>query len=381
MHQTLIPSGRVKYFPKHEYLGDGTFKSLITGKTFRVGENTKIVDATYQNTEVPSMRPPPYEFSSDIEVITPNQLANLKRPYNHYSIVGAGKTALDACLWLLSNGIPASQLTMIISRDAYYLDRARFQPGERFNGVESFNQDNQCIKDATSPDDLFERLEAGGSLLRFSPEHKPGFYRCATVTQSEFAALKEIGTFIRQGRVRRITPETVHCERGTYTPEHDTLYIDCSANSVPKREVVTVFQGKNITLQPVRFCQQVFSASFIGHLESAYTDEEEKNTLSTPIPHPSVPTDWIRLNLQTNRNELLWAQQPKTHAWLSQSRLNWFKDMIPTPPKDASEEEIQEFMQGMGMELMGLVAKLEELIKMLPAGDEAFNGVQLEAKL
>jgi hypothetical protein len=46
MHSTLLPSGRVTYYPIHEYTGDGEFKSLLTSNTYRVGEKTKIVDAT-----------------------------------------------------------------------------------------------------------------------------------------------------------------------------------------------------------------------------------------------------------------------------------------------------------------------------------------------
>lgn len=47
MQRTFLPSGRVKYFPKHEYVAEGEWQSLLTGKTFRVGEGTTIVDATY----------------------------------------------------------------------------------------------------------------------------------------------------------------------------------------------------------------------------------------------------------------------------------------------------------------------------------------------
>ncbi|KAJ9607390.1 hypothetical protein H2200_008463 [Cladophialophora chaetospira] len=385
MHQTLIPSGRVKYYPKHEYTGDGNFKSLMTGKTYRVSEKTKIVDATYHKTEVPAMRPPPYESTPDVKVITPNQLSALARPYNHYTIVGVGKTGLDACLWLIGSGVSPSKLTLVVPRDAWYIDRYKFQPGEHFRiaNARNFTVSNACVMDATSPEDLFHRLEATGQLMRLSPDHEPTFYRCATVTELELSAIREIGTFIRKGRIRRITPGTVYCERGTYTPEPDNLYIDCSANSVPKRPPVPVFDDKRITLQPVRYCQQVFSAAFIAHIEAAYPvdDEKLKNTLTSPVPHPEFATDWLRLNLQTYRNALIWSQYPKTQAWLAAARLDWLTEILPKVPEGASEEEKGAFMQKLGAELMALVAKLEALMKMLPKDDGALEDVQLNAML
>lgn len=32
MRQTFLPSGRVTYYPKHEYTGEGSFHSILTGK-------------------------------------------------------------------------------------------------------------------------------------------------------------------------------------------------------------------------------------------------------------------------------------------------------------------------------------------------------------
>lgn len=95
VHDTLLPSGRVQYYNKHEYLGDGKFTSLLTKKEYCVGENTKIVDATYMKVEVPSMRKPPYEVADGVEVIAPNGLVGLNRAYGHYTVVGAGKTAIE----------------------------------------------------------------------------------------------------------------------------------------------------------------------------------------------------------------------------------------------------------------------------------------------
>jgi len=118
MHQTLLPSSRVKYYPKHEYVGEGQWRSLITGKTFHVGKDTTIVDATYMKVRVPSMGPPVYQFGDAVKLVTPNELPNVARPYDGYTVVGAGKTGIDACLWLLSQGVAAPKITWIMPRDS-----------------------------------------------------------------------------------------------------------------------------------------------------------------------------------------------------------------------------------------------------------------------
>ena len=40
MQQTLFSSGRVQSFPKHRYPGDGSFRSILTGEFFTVGDST-----------------------------------------------------------------------------------------------------------------------------------------------------------------------------------------------------------------------------------------------------------------------------------------------------------------------------------------------------
>ena len=369
MHKTLIPSGRVTYFPKHEYTGEGSFKSLLTGKIYQVGKDTKIVDATYLHT--PNMWPPAYEFTSDVEVIAPRDLPIITHPYNHYTVVGAGKTGVDACLWLMGNGIRPEQITLIISRDAWYYDRQKLQPlASLRGGTSDVALKNQCITEATSPDDLLRRLGDCGLLLRLSPDHQPTDYQCATVSQLEFSALKQVGTFVRKGRVQRITSDTVFCQRGTYTPEPDTLYIDCSTTSWTIRPAVPVFAGQHITLQPIRRCQQVFSAALLAHIEATYDDETVKNALSTPVPHPESANDYHRQEVQNNRNEFIWSQYPKTKAWVAATRLNIYAPLKPKLPDGASENEKKDFMMMMGAGLIAATAKVEQLMKIVDDEEE-----------
>ena len=109
MTQRFLPSGRVQYFPMSKMVDDDTFESLLTGTRRRVVLKRKRVDATYADTAVPATHPPKYPVAPEAECVPLNRLAQLRRAYRNYVVVGSGKTGIDACLWLLGHGVaPAS---------------------------------------------------------------------------------------------------------------------------------------------------------------------------------------------------------------------------------------------------------------------------------
>lgn len=247
-----------------EYVGEGRFHSLLTGKTFAVGNKTCLVDATFMKVEVPATRPPAYKLTNDVKLVPPNDLPTLHRPYNNYTVVGAGRTGIDACLWLLSKGIDPAKITWIIPRDSFFLVREGIQPGPlsaESRSVTAQNVNNYIIE-ASSAEDLLDRLVACGQLLRLDDNIRPTMFHCATVSSLEFEQLKRIGSIVRQGRVVSNTPNEVFLENGKCNSNVDTVYIDCTANGLAKLAPVSVFKGNTIALQPVRYCQQVFQRCF-----------------------------------------------------------------------------------------------------------------------
>ncbi|KAF2479425.1 pyridine nucleotide-disulfide oxidoreductase-domain-containing protein [Neohortaea acidophila] len=377
MHQTLLPSGRVQYFAKHEYLGSGEFRSVLTGKVSRISENARIVDATYMKVKVPAMAPPAYQVAKGVNLVTPNDLPKTARPHGGYTVVGAGKTGIDACLWLLASGVDPGQITWIMPRDSWFFERGGLQPGPAFaeSTAASVAAINESIMAATSPEDLFLRLEKAVQLTRMTEKVWPTMFKCATISLAELEQVKNIGTIIRQGRVVSIGEEEVIMEQGSYRPAPDTLYIDCSADALAKLEPVPVFRGRQITLQSVRSCQQVFSAAFIAHVEATYPDDETKNALCRAVPHPDETIDWLIVNYQTHRNGLAWASHPKTAAWLAQARLDWFGSLLPPAPSDPAQAA--EFYAAVGAQVQALCTKLEHLIGQLPERDAVRAKAQL----
>ena len=322
MQQQLMPTGRVSYFPMSEYLGDGRIRTL-GGDDIQVTARRRVVDTTFVGVTVPSMRPPPYAVAPGVDCIPPNDLPRCTSR-DRYVIVGAGKTAMDTCLWLLRHGIGPERLTWIKPRDAWLLNRANIQPGTQFakRVLADVSAQLKSVELAESVDDLFARLADAGSLLRIDESIDPQMYRCAIVSQAELEQLRRIDDVVRLGHVNEIEPGRVVLDGGSLQIAGSALYIDCTAVGLGRREVTTVFAADRITLQTVRTCQPVFSAALIAHVEAAYADDDIKNSLCRPIPNPEVPMDWLRMMLTYNGNQLRWFDEPEMMAWLDAARLN-----------------------------------------------------------
>ena len=328
MQQRFLPSGRVRWLPMTDHRAgpDGTHRltSLVGGQVNSVQVRRKVVDATHARTEVPATHPPCYAVAPGVACIPINDLASLSRPYARYTVVGSGKTGIDACLWLLDKGVEPSRIRWIMPRDAWFMDRANFQPGlenfERNMGY-SLAQFGSIIE-ASSPADLFARLEAKGALLRLDPKVEPTTYRCGTVSCDELALLRRIGDVVRLGRLRAIEPTRIVLDQGELPAQADTLYVDCSASAIQPLPGLPVFAGARINLLMVRFCQPLFSAALIAFVESHVDDDAARNALCAVVPSPEVPHDWMRMWAATLANTARWRAHPALNAWLMKCRLN-----------------------------------------------------------
>ncbi|MFY9920724.1 MAG: NAD(P)/FAD-dependent oxidoreductase, partial [Mycobacterium sp.] len=129
MQEQLLPTGRVSYFPTSEYVGEGRIRTFGGDDVHVTARRT--VDTTFVGITVPSMRPPPYDVAPEVDCIPPNDLPT-DGARDRYVIVGAGKTAMDTCLWLLRHGVAPQRLTWIKPRDSWLLNRANVQPGPQF---------------------------------------------------------------------------------------------------------------------------------------------------------------------------------------------------------------------------------------------------------
>jgi len=289
---------------------------------------------------VPATHTPNFEIADGVEFAPLNRLPNLAEPRDGYVIVGGGKTGIDAVLWLLDNQIDPDHITWIMPRDAWWVDREKIQPDRDFFMKTIGNQAIQAeaVADAQSVDDLFARLEKGGSLIRLDQTVKPEMFHGATVSRDEVEQLRRIKNVVRRGRVSKIDRDAIHFDSGTIPTTTKTLHVDCSARAVPVTETYPVFQDNKIVVQTVRSYQPVFSAAFIAHIEANYDDEAIKNELCQVVPLPNHDTDWIIGTAAQMQNQFRWSKEPGLRDWLLSNRLDGFTALV-MPNDDNTPEQ------------------------------------------
>jgi hypothetical protein len=349
MNHRLLPSGRVSYHPMCNHLGDGRFESLLSGQRTQVSIRKKVVDATYHSPSVPSTHTPRFEVAAGVRLVPPNALPTLWHAQHQgglphrFVIVGAGKTAMDAAVWLINAGAPPESIQWVVPRDSWLVNRITTQPGaEFFNEAIGGQADQmQAFAEATSTDDLFLRLEACGAVLRIHRDQTPTMFHLATIAPGEAEVLRRITHVIRLGRVQRLAADHMLLERGRVPVDADTLFIDCTASAVEPRPLQPIFQDHRIVLQLVRLPQPAFSAALVAYVEAHYDDDAQKNRLCGTVPFPHTLADYPRAMLANMGNQFQWGQDKVLRSWIRDSRLDGFgKLMTGVDPQDAEKQAI-----------------------------------------
>ena len=330
MRQRLLASGRVDYHPMTDYRGEGRLVSLLSGEETRVEVRRKTVDATWFGTSVPSTHTPAFTVAERVRLVPPNALPHLAQSGgpvpDRYVILGAGKTAMDAGLWLISAGVPADRITWVRPRESWLLNRLCTQPGEEFfhDSIGGQARAFEAFATAPSADALFEQLEAAGNMLRIDPSVRPQMFHYATVSAGEVEVLRRISDVVRLGRVQAIEAGGLRLDGGFVPVAAGALYIDCTASAVTRRPAVPVFDGDRITLQMIRMPAPTFSAALAAWVEVHIGDEARRNELCATCPLPDTVADYPQTELANLRNQLVWSSEPELRRWIRDSRLDGF---------------------------------------------------------
>jgi hypothetical protein len=337
MRESLLPSGRVTWLPLHDVDEDGVAISLVNGQRRRLVARRRWVDATQADTQVPATHGPRFDVALGVTCLTPTELTQWQQPTAGHVIVGGGKTAMDTALWLLEHGVDPDAITWIRPREAWLLNRANVQPTATFahQTLAAMVAELEAARDATSLPDLFVRLEAAGLLQRIDPSVQPTMYRCAVVSEAELAQLRRIRNVVRLGHVQAIETDRIVLDHGEMPTSARHVHVHCSAGGLPRGPVQAVFQGHRIVPQYVRRCSPAFSAAFVAHLDATLDDEHEKNALCEPVLVPQVPIDWLRMHLQTAKNQMRWSQRGDLQGWLRRSRLEAYTGLFERMQSEA----------------------------------------------
>ena len=358
----LTQTGRVHLLTHHDHVGresDGErVRDVRTGEVIDIRVRRKIVDARYLEASIPATHTTPFAVASSARCVPINQLPAAARATASYAILGSGKTAADACNWLLDNGVDPDRIRWIRPRDAWFHDRAHFQPLEQVGSIiEGFALDTEAGAEATNLSDLFERLEASGRLVRIDPSSPATMYRGTMLSARELAALRQITDVIRLGRVERIETDRIVLQRGEVRTGPDVLHIDCTALGLNNAPATAIFQGGRIVLQQVRHLSPSFNAALLGFVEAHWQDDDDKNRLCPPNRYASTVADWPRMMSRTWRTEGRWLGEPDLSAWIAGSRLN----LLGALPEHMSEPAVQASVMRYIGHVRDAIKRLEQL--------------------
>ena len=349
----LVDTGRVRILTEHEHTdpeaGGGEVRDLRTGEVSRIEVRRKLVDARYLEAAIPATHPGSFDVAPGANVVPVNDLPQAAGSAKRFKVLGSGKTAVDACTWLLGNGVDPDLIGWVRPRDMWFHHRRHFQPldlvGENMEGI-SF--DAEAGANATDIDDLFERLEGSQRLARIDPSVRATMYRGTMLSPDELEGLRRIKDVVRLGHVRRIEPGRIVLDRGEVEIGADVLCVNCTAYGLRATAPTPIFEEDRIVLQQVRQNSPTFNAALIAFVEAHRDDDAERNRLCPPNPFASSVEDWPGMTRRTFQIEQAWLREPDLSGWIGESRLNLLRGLPDHAGEPSVQAAVQRFLTNVG---------------------------------
>lgn len=322
----FIGSNRVRFLGMSDYRGeDGDghhVVSLLTGAETTVRVRRKLVDATYVESSIPSRHTPGFAVDPGVRLIPPNDLVDLAEPAAGFTVIGAGKTAMDTCNWLLDTGVDPDAVRWIRPRDGWFFNRAVMQPLKLVGAY--MHLQARWVEAAAQVEDGREfahRLEADGVFVRLEPGVEPDVFRGATLSTTELASLRTIERVVRD-RVLRIGRDRITLEHGSVASDPGEVYVDCTAVGVRPTVPRPIFEPGRLTLQYVTIGIVPWSAATVGLVEATRDDDGDKNRLCPPLTFTGNASDLLSIAHAGMTGLLARGMEPDLAAWTDTCRLN-----------------------------------------------------------
>jgi len=317
----LIESDRVEFFPGCEVVGDRTFVSRVSGDRYEVPDGCRVVDAHHLSPRIPAEVAPPFGVAEGARVVPVNELAHVEAAPSQVVIVGSGKTATDACVWLLARGFDPAAICWVRPRDPWMLNRAVIQPDPViFLGMVADTM--RAARESISLDDLFVRLEDAGIMLRIDRSVLPTMAKTPTLATWELHALRTIEHVVRQGHIVSVEPGRIRFADTTVAIADDALVVHCAGEGLRYPPLVPVWRPEAITLQPIRSGFPCYGAALVGYVEATRDDDAEKNRLCPPTPYGDSLAGWARMTVLGARASASFGAEPDIAQWANGVALN-----------------------------------------------------------
>jgi hypothetical protein len=327
LEHDLLASGKVRFLPMHDYVADGSegheVVSRLTSARQDISVRRKVVDATYLATSTPATHRPSFTIDPDATFLPVGNLPSVASAPDGFTILGAGKTAMDACTWLLDNGVDPDQIRWVRPREPWMTERASVQPLDLLGGtIEGFSLAVEALAEATSIPDLFARLASCGQVHRLDDEVDPDMFRGAIVSRDEVDRLRQIERVVRQGHVRHIGTDRIVMADGDVSTTRGEVHVDCTARGIGAAPARPIFERSRITIQSLSGGFTTYNAALVGFVEAGRDDDAEKNRLCPPLAPPTLATDWIDLYRSFVTTTALHGAEADLAAFQEENRLS-----------------------------------------------------------
>ena len=288
----------------------------------------RLVDARYLEPDLPVSTAPKFDFdATKIKCVPVNEIVagddhERINKSQYFVVIGAGKTGMDAIVYLLTNRhIAPANILWMVPHDPWITARENIGNCMEFlhDATQLSQQQNKDLQSNEIVQRTFQLWEQQGKMYRLFNDTTalPTKFNDATLSKNELEIIRSLPPqqVIRgQGRVTRIDSETgaLVMQNGSsvtlpWTASNafaNTTYVHCSAGAFNYTKQIglqpkPVFDAAKqiITLQDVYgtpgFC---FVGSILGKLESlsvaGVLDDAQKNDLCrVPTPSPTPSSD------------------------------------------------------------------------------------------
>ena len=354
--ERMVGPGRVELFPSSDHLGGRSFVSHTSGEQYDVPEHCRIVDARYLAPEIPAETPPRFAVGEGARVIPVNALVEEQSSSGQYVVVGSGKTATDACVWLLDHGVDPDAICWVRPREPWMLNRALIQPDPEIY-LAMVADMMQAAGPAASLDALFLQLEELGIMLRVDRSVTPTMAKAPTLGRWELELLRSIEHVVRRGHLVSVERGRLTFADGSLAVADDALVVNCAADGLKNPPRVPVWQPDVITLQPIRAGFPCFGGALAGYVEATRDGDDEKNRLCAPSSYGNSLVDWARMNVLGMRNAAAFGSEPDIREWSHRVALNPARVPPEHPGSPALDDALARLQQHSGPGL----ARLAEL--------------------
>lgn len=324
LYRRFLGSGRVTFLGSSEYHTDGTshlVTSRVSGETTQVAVRRRVVDAAYAAPTIPATTGPPFGVLDSARVVPVNELPAMSEASSSYVIAGSGKTATDAIVWLLLNGVEPDRIMWVRPRDPWMLNRAVVQP-DPVVALGLAADTMASAADAVSLDDLFLRLEAAGVMLRIDTDTVPTMAKTPTLAVWELELLRTIENVVRLGHIVSVSASEIVLDDGVVPLVPGSLVVHCAAAGLQYPALVPIWSQDTIRLQTIRAGFPCFCAALAGYVEATRDDDRERNRLCPPNTLPDNPANWAWMQVRGSLASRAYGAESDIADWANRCALN-----------------------------------------------------------